>query len=198
MPKTDPRVDAYIAEAAPFARPILVHLRSLVHRAAPAITETIKWGMPFFEHEGIVCHMAAFKAHCAFGFWRGGRIEKTGKEGEAMGQFGRIAKLADLPPDKTVLAQVKKAAALNLAGGNAARPLRRPKEPIPVPDDFRAALAGTGAAKATFDGFAPGRQREYLEWITEAKSAATRVKRIATAVEWLAEGQPRNWKYQRK
>ena len=198
MPKTDPRVDAYIAKAAPFARPILSHLRALVHRAAPAITETIKWGMPFFEHEGIVCHMAAFKAHCAFGFWRGGRIEKTGKEGEAMGQFGRIVKLADLPPDRTVAALVKKAAALNLAGEKVARPLQRPKERIPMPADFRAALATSGAAKATFAGFTPGRQRDYLEWITEAKSAATRAKRIATAVEWLAEGKPRNWKYQRK
>jgi hypothetical protein len=198
MPKTDPRVDAYIAKSAPFAQPILRHLRALVHRAAPAITETIKWGMPFFEHEGIVCHMAAFKAHCSFGLWRGGRIEKTGREGEAMGQFGRIVHLADLPPDRTILALVKKAAALNLAGENAAPRVKRPKEPIPLPADFRAALAGSVAAKATFDGFAPSRRRDYLEWITEAKTAATRAKRIATAVEWLAEGKPRNWKYQRK
>ena len=198
MPKTDPRVDAYIAKSAPFAQPILRHLRALVHRAAPAITETIKWGMPFFEHEGSVCHMAAFKAHCAFGFWRGGRIEKTGKEDEAMGQFGRITNLTQLPPDTTVVALVQKAAALNLAGENAARPVKRPKEPIPMPADFRAALARSGAAQATFDGFAPSRQRDYLEWITEAKAAATRAKRIATAIEWLAEGKPRNWKYQRK
>lgn len=197
MPGTDPRVDAYIAKSAPFAQPILGHLRALVHRAVPAITETIKWGMPFFEHQGIVCHMAAFKAHCAFGFWRGGRIEKTGREGEAMGQFGRIAKLADLPPDTTIVALVQKAAALNPEGENVGRPVKRPKAPIPMPADFRAALAGNVAAKATLDGFAPGGKRDYLEWITEAKTAATRARRIATAVEWLALGKPRNWKYRR-
>lgn len=145
MPKTDPRVDAYIAKSAPFAQPILRHLRALVHRAAPAITETIKWGIPSLEHEGIVCHMAAFKAHCAFGFWRGGRIEKTGKEDEAMGQFGRITNLTQLPPDTTVVALVQKAAALNLAGENAARPVKRPNF-VPMPADFRAALARSGAA----------------------------------------------------
>ncbi len=197
MPRTDPRVDAYIAKAAPFARPILAHLRELVHRADPAIEETIKWGMPFFECGGIVGHMAAFKAHCAFGIWRGGQLEKTGKEGEAMGQFGRIATLGDLPPDATIVALAKKAVARNLAGEKAARPVKRAKEPIPMPPELAGALAKNRAARATFDGFPPGHQREYLEWITEAKTAATRDKRIATAVEWLALGKTRNWKYRK-
>lgn len=197
MPKTDPRVDAYIAEAAPFARPILAHLRALVHRAEPAIEETMKWGMPFFEREGIVCHLAAFKAHCAFGIWRGGQLEKTGKEGEAMGQFGRIATLGDLPPDAAIVALAKKAVARNLAGEKAARPVKRAKQPIPMPAELAGALAKNRAARTTFDAFPPGQQREYLEWITEAKTAATRDKRIATAVEWLALGKTRNWKYRK-
>ena len=197
MPKTDPRVDAYIAQAAPFARPILAHLRALVHRAEPAIEETMKWGMPFFEREGIVCHLAAFKAHCAFGIWRGGQLEKTGKEGEAMGQFGRIATLGDLPPDATIVALAKKAVARNLAGEKAARPVKRAKQPIPMPAELAGALAKNRAARTTFDAFPPGQQREYLEWITEAKTAATRDKRIATAVEWLALGKTRNWKYRK-
>lgn len=197
MPKTDPRVDAYIAQAAPFARPILAHLRALVHRAEPAIEETMKWGMPFFEREGIVCHLAAFKAHCAFGIWRGGQLEKTGKEGEAMGQFGRIATLGDLPPDATIVALAKKAVARNLAGEKAARPVKRAKQPIPMPAELAGALAKNRAARTTFDAFPPGQQREYLEWITEAKTEATRDKRIATAVEWLAEGKTRMWKYRK-
>lgn len=197
MPKTDPRVDAYIAEAAPFARPILAHLRALVHRAEPAIEETMKWGMPFFERQGIVCHLAAFKAHCAFGIWRGGQLEKTGKEGEAMGQFGRIAALGDLPPDATIVALAKKAVARNLAGEKAARPVKRAKQPIPMPAELAGALAKNRAARTTYDAFPPGQQREYLEWITEAKTEATRDKRIATAVEWLAEGKTRMWKYRK-
>ncbi len=197
MPKPDPRVDAYIAKAAPFARPILAHLRALVHRAEPEIVETMKWGMPFFEREGIVCHLAAFKAHCAFGIWRGGQLEKTGKEGEAMGQFGRIATLGDLPPDATIVALAKKAVARNLAGEKAARPVKRAKQPIPMPAELAGALAKNRAARTTFDAFPPGQQREYLEWITEAKTEATRDKRIATAVEWLAEGKTRMWKYRK-
>lgn len=198
MAKSDPRVDAYIAQAAPFAQPILRHLRALVHAAVPAIGETIKWGMPFFENAGIVCHMAAFQGHCAFGLWRGGRVAKTGKEGEAMGQFGRIVTLADLPPDSVLVAWVQRAAAFDPAAEKAARPARRPKALIPVPADFRAELSRNGAAEAVFDGFAPSRKRDYLEWITEAKTAATRARRIATAVEWLALGRPCNWKYERR
>ena len=197
MPMTDPLVDAYIAKAAPFARPILAHLRALVHRAEPEIAETIKWGMPFFECAGIVCHMAAFKAHCAFGLWRGGTTAKTGRESEAMGQFGRITSVAELPKDAEVLKLVRAIVARNRSG----EPVPAKKKPgrpaIAMPAELGAALAKNPAARATFDQFAPSHQREYLEWITEARTAATRDKRIATAVEWLAEGKPRMWKYRK-
>ncbi len=197
MPKTDPRVDAYIAKAAPFARPILEHLRELVHRAEPGIEETIKLGMPFFECGGIVCHMAAFKAHCAFGLWRGGPTAKTGKEDDAMGHFGRIAALADLPKDAAIVKLVRAAVERNRSGEKvAAKPTSR-RAPIAMTPEFRAALGRSKPAKATFDGFPPSQQREYLEWITEAKTEATRDKRIATAVEWLAEGKTRMWKYRK-
>ena len=205
MPKSDPRIDAYIAKAAPFAQPILVHLRALVHRADPAIAETIKWGMPFFECDGIVCHMAAFKAHCAFGLWRGGPTAKTGKEDDAMGQFGRIAALADLPRDTEIVQLIRGAVERNRSREKVTEKVtekvsEKPKTrraPIAMTPEFRAALGRSKPAKATFDAFPPSQQREYLEWITEAKTAATRDKRIATAVEWLAEGKPRMWKYRK-
>jgi len=197
MPKTDPRIDAYIAEAEPFARPILEHLRELVHRAEPGIAETIKWGMPFFECAGIVCHMAAFKAHCAFGLWRGGEIAKTGKEDDAMGQFGRITTVAELPPDAVIVKAVRAMVARNRSGGAVPAERKPARAPIPMPAELGAALAKSAAARTTFDNFPPSHQREYLEWITEAKTPATRDKRIATAIEWLAEGKPRMWKYRK-
>lgn len=197
MSKSDPRIDAYIAKAAPFARPILGKLRKLVHAAEPEISETIKWGMPFFECDGIVCHMAAFKAHCAFGLWRGGATARTEKADEAMGQFGRIAALDDLPPDAAIVKLVQGAVERNRRGGPAPAKPKAPRAPIAMTPEFRAALGKSQPARATFDAFPPGQQREYLEWITEAKTAATRDKRIATAVEWLAEGKTRMWKYRK-
>lgn len=197
MGKKDPRIDAYIAKAAPFAQPILKKLRLLVHRAAPEIRETVKWGMPFFEREGIVCHMAAFKEHCAFGFWHGGKLGLKGKEKEAMGQFGRIAARQDLPDDATLVALVEKAVELDGQGIKKKKPAPGRRPPIPMPPVFRAALAATPAAQATFEGFPPSHRYDYLEWITEAKTEPTRDRRIATAIEWLAEGKPRHWKYRR-
>ena len=197
MPKTDPRVDAYIAKAAPFAQPILTRLRELVHRAEPEIEETIKWGAPFFVLDGIVCQMAAFKAHCAFGFWRGGRPEPTGKEGDAMGQFGRLTKVGEIPPVAQVLRMVRAAAASNRSGEKAPAKPRTARPAIAMPKEFRAAMGKSVQAKATYEAFSPSQHREYLEGITEAKTEATRDKRIATAVEWLAEGKTRMWKYRR-
>ena len=197
MPK-DPRIDAYIAKAAPYARPILERLRMLVHRGCPEVVETIKWGMPAFEYEGSLCSMAAFKAHAVFGFWKGKLVFVSALEKEAMGQFGRLKRLSDLPPDAKILAWVAKAAALNASGVKLPRPLKHPKRPIPVPSDLKAGLAKNAKARKTFAGFPPSQQREYLEWITEAKGDATRARRLATAIEWLAEGKPRNWKYMAK
>lgn len=199
MPTPDPRVDAYIAKAAPFAQPILVHLRALVHATCPEVEETIKWGMPFFAYRGTLCHMAAFQRHCAFGFWKWKQIVGADAPESAMGQFGRIEKAADLPPKKTVVACLKKAMALNEAGVPAAKRTRKaPKPEAEVPAELAAALASKKHAKArkTFDAFSPSHRREYIEWIAEAKRDETRAKRVATTLEWLAEGKPRNWKYE--
>jgi uncharacterized protein YdeI (YjbR/CyaY-like superfamily) len=197
MATTDPRVDAYIAKAAPFARPILEKLRELVHLGVPEVVETMKWSSPAFEHHGPLAQMAAFKAHCTFGFWKGSLVTKSAKEGDAMGQFGRIESLADLPPDRVVVEYARKAAALNESGVKLDRPKKHPKPEIPVPDDLATALKRSAEARATFDALSPSHRREYLEWIVEAKREETRVRRIATAIEWLAEGKSRNWKYQR-
>ena len=204
MPTTDPRVDAYLAAAPDFARPILEHLRALVHRAVPDAVETMKWSRPHFEHHGLLAGMSAFKAHVAFGLWRAGDVGASaagaGAVGaDGMGQFGRIGRLADLPPDERLVGWLQAAARLNEAGPRrrAAHP-KTASRPIPdVPDDLRAALAANAAARATFDGFAPSHRREYLAWIGEAKRPETRARRVAQAVAWMAEGKGRNWKYER-
>lgn len=197
----DPRVDAFIARSADFARPILVHLRSLVHEACPAATETIKWGMPHFEHAGsILCMMAAFKGHCAFGFWHQGMEKIAGPHRAspeaAMGSLGRITSLADLPSDAVLKRLVCTAADL-IESGAPGRP--RPAKlvrALPVPADLAAALKKNAAAAKTFDAFPPGKRKDYIEWITEAKRDVTRQSRLATTIEWLAEGKARNWKYE--
>jgi len=197
-PTQDPRVDAYIAKSAEFAQPILRHLRDQVHAACPEVVETIKWSMPSFGLDGkILAHMAAFKAHCAFGFWRREEVvEGPDKRDEAMGQYGRVTSLADLPAKRELQAQIKKAAQLIREGAKPVRAAKPPKPPAVAPDDLMAALAANSAASKVFDAFPPGKKREYIEWITEAKQEATRAKRLAQAVEWIAEGKSRNWKYE--
>ena len=197
MSSHDPRIDAYIAKSAPFAQPILEHLRAVVHQACPEVEEGIKWSMPFFSYKGSpLCNMAAFKQHCSFGFWM--HKDVTGEAADdGMGQFGKLASLKDLPAKKTLIAHVGKAMSLIDAGAKRPRSAK-PKPPATVPDDLAALLAQRkhAAARKTFDGFPPGAQREYVEWITEAKTEATRQKRLATTLEWLAEGKRRNWKYE--
>lgn len=196
MPTSDPRVDAYIAKAAPFAQPILAHLRALVHATCPEVEESIKWGAPFFLYRGLFCHMAAFKQHCAFGFWKWKQVVGEDAPEEAMGQFGRIQTLADLPPEKTIVAYLRKAMALNEAGVPAATRARKtPRPEAEVPDDLAAALKKHAKARRAFEAFGPSHRRDYIEWIVEAKREETRAKRLATTLEWLAEGKPRNWKY---
>jgi len=196
MPKKDPRIDAYIAKATDFAKPILTHLRKLVHAADPDVVETIKWNMPHFDHKGIVCGMAAFKAHCSFGFWKGMILGNRAAEDEAMGQFGRIKSLADLPGDKVLLGYIKKAVQLNEAGVKKAAPPRsKVRKELVVPDYFTGALRKNKKALATFEGFSYSHKKEYVEWITEAKREETRANRVATALAWLAQGKARNWKY---
>ena len=199
MATKDPRVDAYIAKAADFAKPILKHLRKVVHAGCPQVQETLKWSMPHFDYKGVMCGMAAFKEHCAFGFWKESLIFDGKKNGEktAMGSFGCIKSLADLPSEKILIGYVKKAAALNEAGIKApGRTQPKKREPIAVPDDFAGALKKNAKARKTFDAFAPSKQREYLEWVTEAKRDETRRERLATSIQWLAEGKPRHWRYQ--
>ena len=204
MPATDPRVDAYIAKSADFAKPILTHLRKLVHKACPAATETVKWGMPFFEHAGgIICNMASFKAHCAFGFWNAPLLKDPEgllhvKEKNAMGHLDKIASIKDLPADKVLVAYIKEAAQLNEQGmKKPARAKTEPKAPLAEPPALTAALKKNKKARANFDGFPPSHRREYIQWITEAKTEETRDKRVATTVEWLEEGKDRNWKYRK-
>ena len=198
----DPRIDGYIEKARPFARPILEHLRQLVHAAVPDAGEAIKWGMPHFTYKGKnVAGMAAFKAHCAFMIHGEGRQgEGVANDSAGMGSFGRIAGLDDLPADKDLQAKLKTAMERIDAGGRAANRAASPasKAEIPVPQDFAAALRDTPAANATFDRLTPSQRREYLEWITGAKRDETRAKRVATALEWLAEGKRRNWKYEKR
>ncbi len=195
----DPRIDAYISKAAPFARPILTELRALVHEACPDVVETLKWGMPSFTYHGILCGMAAFKEHATFGFWKGKLIvdPRSNKSYEAMGQFGRITKMSDLPSRRTLSGYVRQAMKLNEGDVKVPRTVARPKKPLVVPADFRVALTKSARAKKNFDGFPPSHKREYVEWVTEAKREETRKKRIATAVEWIAAGKGRNWKYER-
>jgi len=194
----DPRVDRYIANAAPFARPILTELRDLVHDTCPRVLETLKWGMPSFMHHGILCGMAAFTAHATFGFWKGKLIvdAKSNKNYEAMGQFGRITKMGDLPAKRILAGYIRQAMRLNEENVKVPRAAAKPKAPVRVPADLRVALAKSAKARKTFDEFAPSHRREYLEWITEAKRDETRKKRIAQTVEWLAAGRKRNWKYE--
>jgi len=193
MTQHDPRVDAYIAKAAPFAQPLLTWLRDTTHGACPELEEDIKWGMPFFVHQGRpVAHMAAFKAHCAFGLWRGREVVDNGKEGEAMGQFGRITAQSDLPGAREFKAQVKTAVARSVSDAAAPKEPRTAR-PLPeMPADLAAALAKQPKARAHYDAMSPTNRREYLEWVLEAKREDTRVRRIAQAVERLLENRPRH------
>ncbi len=200
MPTTDPRIDAYIAKAAAFAQPILAHARSVVHEACPQVEETVKWGMPTFQYGGrILCGMAAFKQHASFGFWQHAQVMETG-ERTGMGSFGKMTTVRDFPARRTLVSLIRKAMALIDAGPkpDAARTARATKPALRVPADLRDALAANAAAKKAFDGFSPSARRDYIEWITEAKRAETRTRRLEQALAWLAEGKTRNWKYERR
>lgn len=198
MGQRDARVDAYIDSAAPFAQPILRHLREVVHAACPEVVETIKWRSPFFDYRGPMCHMAAFKQHCAFGFWKGELVAPADANIDAArGQFGRLESVADVPPRRQLTAYIRKAMALADAGVAAPHVAKRARpKPAPVPSQpFKQALRASPRAGATFEAFSAAQQREYVDWIADAKREDTRERRIAQAVEWLADGKARNWKY---
>lgn len=199
MPKIDPRIDAYLAKAPPFARPILVRLREVVHEACPDVVETMKWSRPAFDYHGLLCNMSAFKAHCAFGFWKHELVvPAAARKGAAAGQLGRLTSVDELPTRRVLAGWIRTAMKLNRDGVPAPHVSRRKSRPeLPVPEDLRAALARVRRARAAFEAFTPGRRREYIEWITEAKTAVTRERRLEQALEWIAEGKHRNWKYEK-
>ena len=197
--KRDPRVDAYIEKSADFAKPILTHLRDVVHAACPQVEETMKWSFPHFMHHGMMCAMAALKQHCTFGFWKGELVvgRASAEDERAMGQFGRITGLAGLPSRKALTAYIRKAAKLNEEGIKPSRAKPKPRPEAAVPDDLASSLKRNRKAAATFAAFSPSQRREYVEWIVEAKREETRAKRLAQAIEWIAEGKSRNWKYEK-
>ena len=197
----DPRIDSYIARQREFAQPILAHIREVVHSACPDVEETLKWSVPHFDYKGrIMCGMAAFKEHAIFGFWKGSLIEGVSANrnngGTAMGNFGRLASLKDLPSRKVLSALIKEAMRLNDEGVVVPKPKKAPKPEAKVPAELTAALARNRKAGAQFTAFSPSHRREYIEWIDDAKREETKAKRVAQAVEWIAEGKGRNWKYQ--
>lgn len=198
MSSKDPRVDAYIRKSVPFAQPILLHLRAVVHAASPKIEETMKWSFPHFMYKGMLCGMAAFKAHATFGFWKGSLIvDRDGQPAnEAMGQFGRITSVKDLPPRKVLIGYVRSAMRLNDEGVKVpARAKPKSPRPIVVPPDLAQALRKDAKARAMFEKLTPSHRREYCEWVASAKREETRVRRLATAMAQIAAGKPQNWKY---
>lgn len=200
MSQTDPRIDAYIAKSAEFARPILRHLRELVHQGCPEVEETIKWSMPAFVCNGLLCMMAAFKQHATFNFWNGNNVVGGAQKTEAMGQFGRITSLSDLPPDRVMLGYIRRAASLKKGGvepPSRERSTPGPRRELAVPDFFIKALKNNRKAHANFEGFSYSHKKEYIEWLTDAKREETRQKRLKTALAWIATGKPQNWKYLR-
>jgi len=199
MPTADPRVEAYIDKSRDFAKPILKHIRKLVHEACPETIETMKWSFPHFDYKGMLCSMAAFKEHCAFGFWKQSLLEQSAFPAEktAMGSFGRITSVKDLPDDKTMKKLIADAVKLNDDGVKIARTVSKEKKELVVPDILLEALASNDSAAETFNNFPYSKKKEYVEWITEAKTDATRDKRLGTTIEWLAEGKARNWKYEK-
>lgn len=194
MGKKDPRVDAYIGDAAPFARPILTHLRAVVHAGCPDVIESLKWSRPAFEHHGVLCGMAAFKEYCTFAFWKPSLLG-LGDDMSPLAQFGKLTTVKDLPGQAALRTLVARAAKLNQDGVQVARARPAAKPQLEAPPDFLAALRKSKQGAAVFAAFPPSHKREYLEWILEAKTEATRQRRVATAVEWIASGKPRNWKY---
>jgi uncharacterized protein YdeI (YjbR/CyaY-like superfamily) len=198
MGTRDARIDAYIAKAPAFAKPILTHLREVIHEGCPPVEETLKWSSPSFTYHGILCGFASFKAHVAFGFWKGTLIiADKDKSLEGAGSFGRITTVSDLPSKKVLVGYIKQAMELNEKGVKSpVKHDKAPKAPLRTPADLSAALKTNKKAATRYAAFSPSWKREYVEWITEAKTDATRARRLGTAIEWIAEGKHRNWKYQ--
>lgn len=206
MGKRSPRIDEYIAKAADFAKPILEHVRELVHKACPEVEETIKWGMPSFEYKGPFFGIASFKGHCSIGFWKASLLNdpkhylspRANQGGEAMGNFGKIKSLKDLPPNPVIVDFIKQAKKLNDDGIKLPPRGKKAGKRLVIPSYFLTAIKANKKAFASFNAFSPGNKKEYVLWVTDAKTEATREKRLKTALKWMAEGKIRNWKYLKK
>lgn len=204
MKKKDIKIDSYISKSQDFAKPILTHFRKIVHKAVPKVEENIKWGFPNFDYKGPFCGMAAFKQHCSFGLWKASLINDKynilqTKDRTAMGNFGKVRSLNDLPDDKILIEYLKEAAKLNDKGIKLEKKkTHNVKKELEIPEYFINLLKKNKKALATFTAFSYSHKKEYVEWITEAKTEETRNKRIATTIEWLTEGKSRNWKYVKK
>jgi uncharacterized protein YdeI (YjbR/CyaY-like superfamily) len=198
MGTLNPYVTKYIATAAPFAQPILTYIREVMHAACPNVEESMKWSRPHFSHQGMIAGMSAFKAHCALSFWKAELIfGSAAADGDGMGQFGRITSLADLPPKRTLIGYVKKAVQLNKDGVAAPRMVRsKTPRPVVVPEVLRRALGQSTKARKAFDALSPSHQREYCEWIDEAKRPATVATRVEKTIAQLSDGKSLNWKYE--
>lgn len=198
MPTTDPRVNAYIAKSNDFAKPILTRVREMVHAACPQVEEKIKWSMPFFDYKGqMMCGMAAFKEHCSLVFWKASLIPGVPANGDkAMGSFGRLKSAKDLPSKTQFTAYIKAAMRLNDEGVTVKRAKSGAKPEAKVPKELAAALKKNKKASTAFAKFPAGQRREYCDWIAEAKREETKEKRVTQAIDWIAEGKTRNWKYE--
>ena len=205
MSKINPQIDSYIDKAAPFAQPILNHLRELIHEACPEVEEKMKWSFPHFDYKGeMMCSMAAFKQHAVLNFWKAALMKdpvliENARSETAMGHLGRITSLKDLPADKKLAAWIKEAMLLNDKGIKLpARKIPEVKKEIIVPEFFMKAIKKNKKAWQNFESFAYSHRKEYIQWITEAKTEPTRLKRLTTAIEWIEAGKGRNWKYEKK
>jgi uncharacterized protein YdeI (YjbR/CyaY-like superfamily) len=200
---TNPAVDQYINKAKPFAQPILIHLRELVHQACPTVEETIKWGMPTFEYKGLMCGFASFKEHCTFGFWKASLMSdpmlmENAKTEDSMGHLGRINAIKSLPSDKKIISLIKEAMKLNDDGIKVVKAKPITKKELVIPTEILDAIKKNKKAFATFEAFSQSNKRDYIDWFNEAKTQATKEKRLAQAIEWMQEGKPRNWKYMKE
>jgi uncharacterized protein YdeI (YjbR/CyaY-like superfamily) len=203
MGANDHRIDTYISNANDFAKPVLNQLRKLIHQACPDVSETIKWGFPHFEYKGMLCYMAAFKQHCTFGFWKGTLMKDkqnvmTNLGESAMGHFGKIKNVNDLPANKILLAYLKEAVQLNEDGIKLPPKKISKIKMVQAPSDLKKALAKNKAAAETYESFSNSNKKDYVDWLEEAKTDSTRTKRLEQAVLWMAEGKVRNWKYIKK
>jgi len=200
MGKKSKLIDAYIAKSPAFAKPILIHFRELIHKTCPDVEEAIKWSMPFYDYKNNpICMTAAFKEHCAIRFWKTSLIKELKEmDGDGMSTFGRITSLKDLPSDKKLVEYIKAAMLLNEKGIKVAKAKPEKKEALPVPSYFKKALAANKKASQEFEKFSPSKKKDYITWLIEAKTEETRAKRLETAIEWIAEGKSRNWKYEKK